>query len=89
MSDTLKDGLGVVVLAPPSLSKSLKERFSSEKALFIHETTNASQIKLVNRQNENQHLIWVSSCTQQNFINGIGVHGGLMLGYARNANKAD
>ena len=89
MNDVLKEKIGVVVLAPPSLAETLRSRFKDELStfLFIHETTNASQLKLVNKQNPNQHLVWVSSCTQQNIITGIGVHKAIMVGYARNANS--
>ena len=80
--------MGVIVLAPPSLASTLRSRFADElkTLLFIHETEFAFQVKLVNKSNPNQHLIWVSSCTQQNIINGIGIHGAIMVGYANNAN---
>lgn len=62
----MKEKLGVIVLAPPSLAENLRQRFPEEleKLLFIHETTNASQLKLVNKSNPDQYYIWVSSCTQ-------------------------
>ena len=85
----MKEKLGVIVLAPNSLAETLRSRFRDEleTLLFVHETNNTSQLKLVNKQNPNQHLVWVSSCTQQNFISGIGVHKAIMIGYARNANS--
>jgi len=87
INDALKENLGVIVLCPPSLAEMLKTRFADDlkKLLFIHETTFAYQVKLVNKSNPNQHLVWVASCTQQNIINGIGIHKGIMIGYARNA----
>ena len=87
----MKEKLGVVVLAPPTLAENLRVRFPDEleKLLFIHETNNASQVKLVNKSNQDQHFIWVSSCTQQNIISGIGVHKAMMIGYAKNADSSE
>ena len=77
----------MIVLAPPALAGTLSARFSEEAktAFYVHETTNASQLKLVNKQNPDQHLVWVSSCTQANIINAVGEHKAIMVGYARNA----
>lgn len=34
-------------------------------------------------------MYWVGSCTQNNFISGIGEHNAMMVGYAKNADKTD
>ena len=34
-------------------------------------------------------MYWVGSCTQNNFISGIGEHNAMFVGYAKNADKTD
>ena len=51
INDVLKENIGVILLAPSSLAEMLKPRFHEDlnRTLFLHETTDASQIKLVNK----------------------------------------
>ena len=85
---TADKGLGVVVMGPPSMAEELKKA-AGDKVTFV-ETANSSQIKLVRGAGtEDLKMYWVGSCTQNNFISGIGEHNAMMVGYAKNADKTD
>lgn len=88
ISATVAKGLGVVVLAPASIAADLRTTLG-EGATVI-ETKHSWSLKLVRAEGtEDLPMYWVGSCTQNNFISGIGEHQAMMVGYAKNADKDD
>jgi len=66
----------------------LKESLGTK--VTIVETSNSSDVKLTRSgKSAEQPMYWVGSCTQNNFISGIGEHNAMMVGYAKNADKTD
>lgn len=47
-------------------------------------TENPHKLKLVG---SDLPMFWVGSCTQNNFVSGIGEHKALFVGYAKNGDK--
>jgi hypothetical protein len=85
---TASKDLTVVVLAPPTLAAEWKTTLG-DKVTFI-ETTDSSDIKLKDTEASSQFpMYWVGSCTQNNFISGIGEHNAMFVGYAKNGDKTD
>jgi hypothetical protein len=85
---TASKDLTVVVLAPPTLAAEWKTTLG-DKVTFI-ETTDSSDIKLKDTEASSQvPMYWVGSCTQNNFISGIGEHNAMFVGYAKNGDKTD
>ena len=88
IADTAAKGLGVVVLAPPSAAEEVKSA-AGDKVTLI-ETTSPHSLQLVRgKGTEELPMYWVGSCTQNNFISGIGEHKAMMVGYAKRSDKTD
>jgi len=82
---TSEQGVGVVVLAPPSLKEELGKQLPG--SVQVVETTSPHSLKLVG--GDNLPMFWVGSCTQNNFISGMGEHQALFVGYAKNYDSTD
>lgn len=77
-------------MAPPKESRAFRERFADElsKNVWIIETERPHELQIVNKAKE-QHITWVSSCTQANIISGVGEHNAIMIGYAYGQTQLD
>lgn len=85
---TADAGLGVVVMAPATLAEEVRSSMGSK--VTVVETSDASQVKLVrSAATEKLPMYWVGSCTQNNFISGIGEHKAMMVGYAKGQDSTE
>lgn len=82
---TSEKGVGVVVMTPPERTGEFEAALS--KDVQIISTSAPHSIKLTGAGD--LPMFWVASCTQNNFVSGMGEHKALFVGYAKGADKTD